>query len=42
MVNMVDEESLDALIQAELEIDENESMEDLLSEAFEKTEDARP
>ena len=38
---MVDEESLDALIQAELGIDENESIEDLFSEAFGKLEDAR-
>ena len=38
---MVNEESLDALIQAELEIDESESIEDLFSEAFDKLEDAR-
>ena len=39
--NMVDEESLDAIIQAELGIDENESIEDLFHEAFGSIEDAR-
>ena len=38
---MVDEESLDALFQAEFENDQVESMEELFSEAFNKIEDAR-